>query len=170
MAKIGLSLKLLGVEKLIKKLDSKTVRDPLLDSIKKAAITIQNLVKEASPRDTGTMAQRVTHQLHSDPGNLYARVYSPVDYTSYVEEGTRPHYPPVEPIIEWARRHGMPKSAGYAIVQKIGKFGTEAAHKEGAMVVKGQGRFPYALEKVKDKVGTTERDLAKKIEVEFDKR
>jgi hypothetical protein len=50
-------------------------------------------------------------------------------YALYVHEGIGPavgrpaFMPPVEPFIGWARRHGMPESAAYAIARKVGERG-----------------------------------------------
>lgn len=45
-------------------------------------------------------------------------------HAPYIEFGTRPHFPPVAPIMAWCQRKGLPVSAAYGIVRKIGKFGT----------------------------------------------
>uniref|UniRef100_A0A6M3XR70 HK97 gp10 family phage protein n=1 Tax=viral metagenome TaxID=1070528 RepID=A0A6M3XR70_9ZZZZ len=45
----------------------------------------------------------------------------------FIEAGTDPHMPPVRPLQEWARRHGMKdyERAGWAIAKKIEKEGTK---------------------------------------------
>jgi hypothetical protein len=42
-----------------------------------------------------------------------------------VEYGSRPHFPPIEPLLGWARRVLGNESAAYAVQQKIGKYGTQ---------------------------------------------
>jgi len=42
----------------------------------------------------------------------------------WIEYGTEPHMPPVEPLERWARRHGM-EGAGWAIAMKIKKEGVD---------------------------------------------
>lgn len=46
-------------------------------------------------------------------------------YAPYVEYGTPPHYPPIEPLLGWARRVLGDESAAYAVQQKIGQQGTQ---------------------------------------------
>lgn len=51
-------------------------------------------------------------------------------YATYIEFGTRPHFPPVKPLQEWAKRvlrlsDAEAKSAGWAIAKKISERGTE---------------------------------------------
>lgn len=59
----------------------------------------------------------------TDPGNpsLWARVYTNEDYAPYVEEGTRPHMPPVAAITPWALAKGIPP---WALAMWIKRFGT----------------------------------------------
>lgn len=47
------------------------------------------------------------------------------DYAIYVEEGTKPHFPPIKAIQGWADRHGIP---AYAVALKISREGTEPRH------------------------------------------
>ena len=46
-------------------------------------------------------------------------------YAEFVERGTGPHYPPIEPLKKWARRVLGDEGAAYAVQQKIGKHGTK---------------------------------------------
>lgn len=46
-------------------------------------------------------------------------------YALYVEEGTRPHFPPIAAIQGWADRHGIP---AYVVARKISIYGTEPRH------------------------------------------
>jgi hypothetical protein len=49
-----------------------------------------------------------------------------LNYAPFVEFGTRPHFPPLEPIREWCRRHSIPEEAAYAIALKISRTGQPA--------------------------------------------
>jgi hypothetical protein len=46
-------------------------------------------------------------------------------YAIYVEEGTRPHFPPIDKLQGWADRHGIPV---WAVAMKIAREGTEPRH------------------------------------------
>ena len=60
-------------------------------------------------------------------------VGTPLAYAVPVELGSRPHRPPVEPLIDWAQaKLGADPAAaigiGFAVARKIQKKGTEGAH------------------------------------------
>lgn len=48
------------------------------------------------------------------------------EYAKYVEEGTRPHWPPIDPLKRWARRVLGEESAAWAVQKKIAAEGTPA--------------------------------------------
>lgn len=47
-------------------------------------------------------------------------------YIGYVNDGTRPHWPPITPLTYWAARVLGDAGAGYAIAAHIAKYGTRA--------------------------------------------
>jgi len=47
------------------------------------------------------------------------------EYARYVEEGTEPHYPPIDPLKEWAELVLGDRQAAYAVQQTIGQEGTD---------------------------------------------
>lgn len=57
---------------------------------------------------------------------LGGRWFSDVPYAPYVENGSRPHWPPIDPLKEWARKVLGDEDAGYAIAASIAKNGTKA--------------------------------------------
>lgn len=62
--------------------------------------------------------------------NVIGMVASALPYAQYVEFGTRPHTPPIQPLIDWAKvKFGLTdagaKSAAFAIRSKIAKKGTQ---------------------------------------------
>lgn len=46
-------------------------------------------------------------------------------YAEYVEMGTEPHWPPIDPLLLWARRVLSDEGAGYAVQAKIADEGTD---------------------------------------------
>lgn len=70
-------------------------------------------------------------------GQVYEVQLSLEDYWKYVEYGTRPHFPPMDKILEWVRVKPViprpnedgdlpsPKELAYLIARKISKKGTE---------------------------------------------
>lgn len=59
------------------------------------------------------------------------------DYLKYIENGTRPHYPPIKPLVTWVKEKRIPtgdgkkghlpteKQVAYMVQRKIGREGTQ---------------------------------------------
>ena len=70
--------------------------------------------------------------------NVIGEVGTPSPYALAVELGTKPHFPPVQPLADWAQyKLGLSpaeaRGVGFVIARKIAQRGTEGAH----MVTKG---------------------------------
>lgn len=74
-----------------------------------------------APKDTGRMARSVVFRWDQGGG----AVYSTAPYAGYVDQGTRPHWPPPQALAGWAARHGIP---AFLVGRKIAEEGTEATH------------------------------------------
>ena len=70
-------------------------------------------------------------------------------YAGFVEEGTRPHFPPIKAIQGWADRHGIP---AFLVARKIAREGTPPRH-----------MWRDAFADVEDKVGSEIADFATAI-------
>jgi len=53
-------------------------------------------------------------------------VGSGLEYAEYVEYGTRPHFPPLSAIADWAKAKRIPDDAVFPIARSISKKGTKA--------------------------------------------
>lgn len=49
-------------------------------------------------------------------------------YVEYVENGTRPHWAPIQPLKLWALRKFGDETVAYAVQRKIAQRGTKGAH------------------------------------------
>jgi len=78
-------------------------------------------LQESETIDTGQLLQSGELILRSDG----ATVRYGINYADFVEYGTDPHWTPIEPLIEWARRKGMDEGFAFAVQKKIAKFGTD---------------------------------------------
>lgn len=64
--------------------------------------------------------------------NVVGAVFSPLEYAVYVETGTRPHFPPIEPLEDWVQQKlGIEdererRSVAFLIARKISVKGTPA--------------------------------------------
>ena len=111
-------------EEILKAMDR--AMDDIIDSI--FTKSQENIVEEGAV-DRGTLLKS---------GNVNRKflekeiVYS-APHAVFVEFGTDPHMPPVDPIMEWARRKlGLPEDearrVAWAIAKKIEKEGTPGIH------------------------------------------
>lgn len=73
--------------------------------------------------NTGRLSQSIV--VDDRPFDKSVIVGTNVHYAPYVEFGTRPHMPPVEPLVEWAHLKLHDDKAGYKIARAIAKRGTK---------------------------------------------
>ena len=78
--------------------------------------------------DTGEL-KRSTKVTNTDKGAL---LHVDAPHAPYIEHGTRPHWPPLGPLADWARRKGLAdddeeaEEIAYAIAAQISRWGTPA--------------------------------------------
>ncbi len=70
------------------------------------------------PVDMGRL--RTSLAVESDSNKMEVRIGTNVKYAPFVEFGTRPHTPPIEPIQEWADRKGADAGAVWMSIRKHG--------------------------------------------------
>jgi len=88
------------------------------DAINRSLIQIQRDAGKLSPRDTGYL--KANWELNM---SFLKGVLRPLSkYAIFVHEGTKPHFPPIEAITPWARRHGIPP---FLVARSIAKHGTQ---------------------------------------------
>ncbi len=80
--------------------------------------------------NTGRLRNSITPQVKTHMLETVGIVGSNVKYAPFVEYPTRPHYPPIAPLIMWVRRKfGLAGramiSAAYGVQRAIGKRGTK---------------------------------------------
>lgn len=98
-------------------------RARVVDAINVAALAVQAAAKKGAPVDTGRLRSAIRITFYKV--GIAAEVGAYVDYAAAVEFGSRAHMPPAAALEEWARRHKMPRGAGYAIARAIAKRGTK---------------------------------------------
>ncbi|WP_287365113.1 HK97 gp10 family phage protein [Thauera sp.] len=92
---------------------------------------LQGEVQERTPTTFGTLRASIIGDVQVLPGiAVQGRVGTPLAYAVAVELGTKPHMPPVEPLINWARQKlgvsgKQAESAGWAIAKSIAARGTK---------------------------------------------
>ena len=100
---------------------------------------VNKLIQNGHPTKENTLASTVTSEVIVK-GTTYEVVLNLQDYWKYVEEGTKPHWPPVDAILHWVQvkpvipRPGADghiptqKQLAYLIGRKISEVGTKGTH------------------------------------------
>ena len=100
---------------------------------------VNKLIRNGRPTTENTLASTVTSQVEVN-GTTYSVVLNLQEYWKYVEEGTRPHWPPPAAILHWIEvkpviprpdekgRIPTPKQLAYLIGRKIAREGTKGTH------------------------------------------
>lgn len=95
---------------------------------------LQATLKQDLPRGAGGsagLAGSIATEEHAFNDNVIGMVFSPEPYAAYIETGTRPHWAPIQPILDWVKvKFGLvdvaAKDRAYAIRGAIAKRGTKA--------------------------------------------
>ena len=107
--------------------------------------------------------------------NAYEVTMTLNDYWKYVEDDTRPHFPPVNKLLEWVNikpvlprpgRNGRipsPQSLAYLIGRAISRHGTKGSHDLDKVK---DGVIPWYKEKIADALGHDMENYIRKIVVE----
>lgn len=100
---------------------------------------VNKLVRNGHPTQENTLATTVTAEVSVD-GTTYTVSLNLQDYWKYVEEGTRPHWPPRDAILRWVEikpviprpdangRIPTTEQLAFLISRKIAKKGTTGTH------------------------------------------
>jgi hypothetical protein len=86
------------------KIDIRAKERKLHAAVKKAARSTRNVLIRSVPKAFGELAAGI-HVVDEAPGT--SSVVSSAPHAAAVEFGSRPHMPPVAPIIAWVKQRGM---------------------------------------------------------------
>jgi len=86
---------------------------------------MQTLAKRYAPVDVGLLRSSINLDPIADGYDTYTLSVG-VDYGVYVEYGSGPHTPPIEPLKGWSRRVLGDEALAYAVRAKIAKEGVDA--------------------------------------------
>jgi hypothetical protein len=95
---------------------------------------------------TGALAQSIeAGDITITDANVEALVNAKADYASYVEWGTRPHFPPIDALKDWAAKFlGDPKLA-FIIARAIARRGTRPYNFMGQALLANIDTFRSAI-------------------------
>ena len=121
MANLNLNVQLKDIEKVNYAFSQAPLKlgIEIQKSLKLIGYRVQRLAKQNAPKDTGVLVNRI--DVEAQP--LKVIVASKANYSVYVHEGTKPHYPPIDKIKGWSKRHGINP---YLVARGISKNGTKA--------------------------------------------
>jgi len=93
-----------------------------------AGALIQGEAKRNLRANRTTNEGQLRSSIVSDVGRDEVKIGSNLEYAAHVEYGTRPHFPPISAIQEWARKKigDGSKSTAFLIARKISRVGTKA--------------------------------------------
>tara|TARA_Y100000310_G_C20638448_1_gene792516 strand:- start:1058 stop:1531 length:474 start_codon:yes stop_codon:yes gene_type:complete len=121
-----------GADALQRKLkeSSQRLAGPVRDFFNRSTRHIRALAAKGTPVDTGVLRSRWTTRIDASPMPTWGAVANPTKYGAFVEHGSRPHWPPLDAMQPWARRHGFPagRAGAFLVARSIARRGTKGAH------------------------------------------
>jgi len=135
-------------------------------AITEALMLLEGEVKDRTPigvsGGAGGLRGSITHALGGSKVNMQGKVFSPLPHAASVELGTKPHFPPVAKLVDWAeQKFNISREeawgAAHAIALKIALHGTKGkfmfteafAENENQIVA----MFDAAADRVMDRLG-----------------
>lgn len=105
--------------------------EELAKAMTEADTLLEREVKDATPTAQGTLRASIGHTEEVSESGVIGMVTSPLNYAEPVELGTRPHFPPIEALIDWVvLKLGVPekdaRSVAFLVARKISRVGTPA--------------------------------------------
>lgn len=113
------------------------VRKVLTEYKTKFEELIKTKIQEKDKVASGNLLASISTKIEVD-GSVYTVILNSLNYLKYLETGTKPHWPPTEPILRWVKDKRLPtreltgdkslpteKQLTYLVCRKIAKEGTE---------------------------------------------
>jgi len=96
----------------------------LKDAYKEAGLMFEGQVVSRTPVDTGKLRKSIASRVAGTRGARYGKVFTPLEYGKYVEEGQTPHMPPYWRLRRWVGRRlrvaiGISELRGKAIAKAL---------------------------------------------------
>lgn len=109
----------------------------LRNATTESLLLLENLTKDNSPVGvTELLRGGWAHEVLGSPadGEVLGRVYNPLPYAAAVEQGSKPHWAPLDPLIDWVKAkldvqdEAEAKHIAKLIQYKIAAKGTTGSH------------------------------------------
>lgn len=129
-----------GMERLVRDMHG----EPMLEAMRDATLYVTADARRDAPVDTGRLRASIFPEVRAEGRQVIGVVGSNVEHAPFMEFGTRPHWPPRQPIETWARRHGL---SWFVVARSIARKGIKArAYLRGA-IRKNAGRIVERLKR-----------------------
>ena len=114
MSNIDINIK--WIEEIVKKFGTSSFKNHLNDTIQKITIFLQwESIKEAPV----WVWWQLRSWIQTEFSDLQGRVYNAMKYWDYVHQWTKPHFPPIKAIEQWARIKWLsPYAVAWSIFRK----------------------------------------------------
>lgn len=117
------------------------------------AIAVQNIITRRAVA-TAQLARSVTVDNHQDGATVLVNA----PHADFVESGTRPHRPPIQPLADWAKVKGLARTdaearrIGFLVARAIAVRGTPPVHYFRDAWTQLQGELPAIMQRELAKV------------------
>lgn len=135
-------------------------RRELLAAMTEGTLLVEREVKENIPRGaTGLTAASVSSDAFSTPAGVLGVVSSSQPSALFVEEGTRPHMPPVDALVPWVRAvlgvtPDQERSVAFLVARKIARVGTDAKRPFARALASTESQVLALFERAAGRVAT----------------
>ncbi len=138
------------------------VREELLRAMTESDLLLEREVQdgEAMTKATasGLLRASITHEQRVEGLGVEGFVGSPLNYVRPVELGTRPHFPPLEPLMDWVRLRfpvrsdAEVRSIAYLVARKISRVGTKGKEIFGRALATAEPQIAAIFEVARDRI------------------
>ncbi len=109
------------------------VSEELLGSMTEADMLLLHEISDRTPKATGMLRGSEGSQEQVSDQGVLGVVSASINYAVPVELGTRPHFPPIQSLVDWVVAKGIAsekdaRGIAYAIAHTIAKRGTIGTH------------------------------------------
>lgn len=154
----------------VKRIDGadKIVKIETVTSLTSMGSHLKPLVQDKTPVDRGTLKRGIAFSVDTVRPSVYEMVLGvegeAKKYGIFVERGTRPHFPPIAAVADWARRHGIKP---FLVARAIARHGT--IKRFGRPGPKGALMFERTLDENEGWINGERRKLGERIVKEIAK-
>ena len=139
----------------LSKIEKKIVQEIVYGAQAVQAKTINDARSYCPTGVTGALGQSIQPgEITITDDNVEAIVEANADYASYIEFGTRPHFPPVDALRDWAAKFLGDERLAFVVARAIARRGTMAHPFMGPALLENMPVFHQAI------VAAVQRGLA----------